>query len=300
MRNKTKNGVGLLFLVLVFFSSAVYSMEPDLEIDVDGFRELSKTASLACPDVSRTLPYGHLSGLTLVRSGEGFTLEAQPGQAISLDTTTGYPNGCFMELKQKLNKLIKCSGWQKGSGACGLTTPHTFKSNETYHVFLMMDQSGAVDIGFDMMVDGVYLRVNTSYPFVRRIGSIYTTSDPANPTIVDFTQYAEKFYLKTPYTVYSGSLNGTQTVQLPTPKNITAEVMLLGALSATNHVNGYIRAVGYKSGAVDLVVNTYSQWSTVTKTIPQTPDAKIEISTTTAPLLFNVELEGWIDYRDQY
>lgn len=300
MNIKIKRWANVLFSALILFSATVYSMESDSEAEIDRLRELSKNASLACPDVTKTLPYGYISGLTLVRVENGYGIEVQPGQAISADSVTGSPNGCFMELKQKMHKMINCSGWHDGIGACGLPSPHTFKPNQTYHVFLMMNDSGAVDFGFDTMLDGIYLRDRSQYDFVRRIGSIYTTSDPSNYVIVDFIQYDDRFTLRSPQQVYSANPNDRAvTVQLPTPKDLQLEVIMHARMHYTGDETryGFVRTIG-NVDARDMEATSGTTRPSIMKHVLQNTEGKIEVGTNTTVSTLTATLYGWVDSRN--
>lgn len=302
MRINTKKWLNYLLSIVVLLPVTLYSETSNPETETERLRAAlaEKSKTLNCPNGPRTMTWGHLSGLKLVRT-DSSNLTVQPGEALSLDVTTGYPNGCNMTLTVPRLKLLKCAGWQQGEGACGLTSPHTYKPSETYHVFLMMNQYGDVDIGFDIMVDGVYLTDRTPYEFVRRIGSIYTTSDPAEPVIVDFIQYGDRFNLKSPFQVYSGNPNNKAvTIQLPTPKNIQLEVIMHGWMlnSGSSTGYGYIRSIG-NSDSRDMPTSTNTTRPSIIKHVMQDIAGKIEAGTTLSSDL-TVTLHGWVDHRDQY
>jgi hypothetical protein len=93
-------------------------------------------------------------------------------------------------------KILKAS-WTIGSGNAGLATGLTLTKNTWYHVFLISNKKGTVDIGFDTsLTAATLLAAATKFTYYRRIGSIYCNTDACETYkyIEPFIQYGDWFY----------------------------------------------------------------------------------------------------------
>ena len=142
-----------------------------------------------------------LKGLSLVYTQPAETEEGCPAYTDYLKLTVN-PGNCGMTnavmiayLPAAMSKLL-ISGWAPGDGANGLPNMLGDVTTDTwYHVFLITNKLGNVDIGFDTsLVAQNLLGVASYYPYYRRLGSIYCTTIDGTIQIKQFSQLGDWFH----------------------------------------------------------------------------------------------------------
>lgn len=250
-----------------------------------------------------TLPRGYLSGYHL-SNADDYAIQVGPGEAKDIG------NNYDIRLLVSFLKIINCN-WQAGNGTCGLAPTLKLKHNQTYHIFAMMNDAGNVDVGFDESVDGVYLQFYTGYKSLRRIGSIYTISDPAHQAIEKFTQQGDYFYLNAPKLAFYDSYPAQNTAHirtLPVPKGI--KVISIAHYNARGgdstgsriYVTSLLQADAIPSGSYyfHLLVNSNSSYSHHQMQILTDMEGRIRYRLDNyGAREFSALLDGWIDHRDR-
>lgn len=119
--------------------------------------------------------------------------------------------------------------WAPGSQAGGLSPNWTIAPDTWYGVFVLGDDNGNTDAGFDRADDAGGLMANTSYTYYRRIGWIRTD---ASSNIMDFYRLGDFFYWKDPVNIYAGA--APTTAALVTTKTAPMCVGIFNASFASD------------------------------------------------------------------
>lgn len=241
------------------------------------------------------LPYGYLSGFTLSNVADN-VLKMERGAAKDSEG-----NWDIVRVTP-ISKVFNCTGWQPGDGACGLAPNLTLKAGTTYHIFAVMDGAGNVDMAADDHIDGLNIKYYTSYKTARRIASLYTSSDPAHPVLVEFKQSGDTFFLKagvSSYNQYPSPPDGL--VKLNVPNGIETIALLNLYFSTTGStVYAYYFTPGL-IGNFDLLAYSDGAASSSTyKQVLTNTSAQIEIKFTGAvsqSRATTIITQGWIDHR---
>lgn len=294
MKKSTIFMVGLMLSTIGSGSDAQENIKPLQNIDV--IREAVSKLEIKA-DQNAILPYGYLAGLKLTwMSG----MHIEVGQGVAKDLTNQYD----IELIQSLLKAINCS-WQAGNGSCGLAPGLTVSANETYHIFVMMNDTLQVDVGFDTDVEGIRLAYYTGYTILRRVGSIYTTN---NSNIVEFIHTGDEFLLKKPVQITINSPTSSRfMIDVSVPKQVSVNAILSLFLNR-NDESGGTAGVLFTSplqddtgGVRDLATLSASRLAS-TRANLRTNSAQIQTYINEGLDYINlitVTTHGWVDHRDR-
>lgn len=150
----------------------------------------------------RPYPPGHLHGLTLVRTADD-RIQIQPGSCRDSE------DGANLELASPLTKQIDTGSWAVGNDAGGLGSP--VQANVWYHVFVIADDEGTIDAGYDTSVTATNLLGQSGYSHYRRVGSVRTDGSSG---IRAFYQIGDTFlWDNPPIDLASGSSPGTNRLE---------------------------------------------------------------------------------------
>jgi hypothetical protein len=219
----------------------------------------------------------YIGGLELTRSS-ATKITVAAGAAASSNWSK------YIVLDAPITKYLT-STWSAGNehGGRASATAANLAALKWYHVFVIMNDAGAVDVGFDVVLDAANLLATSNYTHYRRIGAVFCTS--VGGDIFDFKQAGNLFLWENPSSMSAGALislsapedtDSTQTVLVPSliqcrsvlhaqlaASSVDATIHLYdGALSTSisNRIGWSAQnGVEYTDIDIELLTNTSSQ-----------------------------------------
>ena len=132
---------------------------------------------------------GQKNGLTLENAAD-----ADHDITVAVGSARDSSDAVTIVLGSAMTKRID-AGWTAGTGNGGLASGVALAADTWYHVHLIQESDGTVDVGFDTSLTAVALLADSTYPYYKYLGSVLTD---ASANILGFTQAKDIFIWDAP------------------------------------------------------------------------------------------------------
>lgn len=249
--------------------------------------------------------YNYLSGFSTANDSG----DTEHDISIAAGECSDSTNTVIIKSSSSIIKKID-EDWEEGTGKGGFPSGLTLSINTTYHLFAISKTDGTVDYGFDTSLSATNLLADaTGYTYYRRIWSVITDS---SSNIINYDQFGENCYLKTPILATETTLTGSrQLVSLVVPSGIQTIALINYKFSITTTGSRHLYLVYPGSADIapsittaplatasstdlvgDGVLSKYDNYMLLTNTSSQ-----IAARSDDADCVLNIATLGWMDQR---
>lgn len=155
-------------------------------------------------DASPELPRGYIAGLGTSNNSTDSAHDIDIAVGECRDST----DTINLFLTSALTKRIDAS-WEAGTGNGGMASAVSLTTGQSYHVFIVDDENGDFDVGFDSNISATNLLSDTGGTYFRRIVGVRTDG---SSNIIGFFQQGDIFLWKAAQAVVSNTNPGTDAV----------------------------------------------------------------------------------------